>query len=118
MGIDRHEKIQQRAHEIWEREGRPNGQHDRHWRQAIDELDRDELDRERQELADAREERPPPARSDWDRGKVETGDVLAQEALAIKTGVSGDEAERLLEKSGGDSEAAEQAARAEAVKDN
>jgi hypothetical protein len=114
MGTDRHEKIQQRAHEIWEREGRPDGQHDRHWRQAIDELDRDELDRERQELADARKEETSPTGQERDQGHVETGDVLAEEALAIKTGISGDEAERLLEKSGGDSEAAEQAARAEA----
>lgn len=30
MGADRHEKIQQLAHEIWEREGRPDGQHNRH----------------------------------------------------------------------------------------
>lgn len=113
MGTDRHEKIQQRAHEIWEREGRPDGQHDRHWRQAIDELDRDELDRERQELADARKEDISPTRPEGDQGHVGADDVLAEEALAIKTGVSGDEAERLLEKSGGDTEAAEQAARAE-----
>lgn len=108
MGTDRHEKIQQRAHEIWEREGRPDGQHDRHWRQAVD-----ELDRERQELADARKEDISPTRPEGDQGHVGADDVLAEEALAIKTGVSGDEAERLLEKSGGDTEAAEQAARAE-----
>jgi hypothetical protein len=114
MRADRHEKIQQRAHQIWEREGRPDGQEDRHWRQAIDELDRDELDRERQELADVREEETSPTRPEGDQGHVEADDVLAEEALAIKTGISGDEAERLLEKSGGDSEAAEQAARAEA----
>lgn len=112
MGADRHEKIQQRAHKIWEREGRPDGQEDRHWRQAIDELDRDELDRKRQELAGAKEETAPTGQ-ERDQGHVETGDVLAEEALAIKTGISGDEAERLLEKSGGDSEAAEQAARTE-----
>lgn len=39
--------------------------------------------------------------------------MLVEEALAIKTGVSGDEAKRLLDKSGGDSEAAEQTAKAE-----
>lgn len=116
MGNDRHEKIQQRAHEIWEREGRPDGQHDRHWRQAIDELDRDELDQERQALADGRERSLPSQAGERGRGHVDKGDVLAEEALAIKTGVSGDEAERLIDKSGGDLETAEQAARAEAAK--
>jgi hypothetical protein len=42
MGEDRHEKIQQKAYQIWEREGRPHGEHDRHWQQAVDELDRDD----------------------------------------------------------------------------
>jgi hypothetical protein len=35
MEID---KIRQRAQEIWESEGRPEGQHDRHWQQAEQEL--------------------------------------------------------------------------------
>ncbi|MBB3313281.1 hypothetical protein FHT78_005073 [Rhizobium sp. BK196] len=35
MDID---KIRQRAQEIWEAEGRPEGQHERHWRQAEQEL--------------------------------------------------------------------------------
>lgn len=33
------EKIRQRAHEIWEREGRPDGSHDLHWHQAVEELE-------------------------------------------------------------------------------
>jgi hypothetical protein len=28
------EKIQQRAYEVWEREGRPNGKQDEHWTRA------------------------------------------------------------------------------------
>jgi hypothetical protein len=32
------ERIRQRAHEIWEREGRPEGRHEEHWAQAIREI--------------------------------------------------------------------------------
>jgi hypothetical protein len=32
------EQIRRRAQEIWEAEGRPEGQHDRHWQQAEQEL--------------------------------------------------------------------------------
>lgn len=31
---DPHERIRRRAHEIWEREGRPDGKHDEHWSRA------------------------------------------------------------------------------------
>jgi hypothetical protein len=39
MATDRHGSIRQRAYEIWEREGKPNDAHERHWRQAEDEID-------------------------------------------------------------------------------
>ena len=32
------DRIRQRAHEIWEREGRPEGHHDEHWAQASQEI--------------------------------------------------------------------------------
>lgn len=35
---DIEERIRRRAHEIWEREGRPHGRHDEHWAQAQSEL--------------------------------------------------------------------------------
>jgi Protein of unknown function (DUF2934) len=35
------QKIRVRAHEIWEAEGRPDGQHLEHWRQALSEFERD-----------------------------------------------------------------------------
>jgi hypothetical protein len=38
MPPDRDERIRQRAYEIWEREGRPHGRDDEHWRMAVDEL--------------------------------------------------------------------------------
>ncbi|WP_207478782.1 DUF2934 domain-containing protein [Arenibaculum pallidiluteum] len=31
---DREDRIRQRAYEIWEKEGRPEGRHDQHWSQA------------------------------------------------------------------------------------
>jgi hypothetical protein len=36
---DRHERIRQRAHEIWEQAGRPEGAHMEHWDQATAEID-------------------------------------------------------------------------------
>lgn len=39
MTDDRQERIRQRAHEIWEREGRPHGAHERHWHQAANEIE-------------------------------------------------------------------------------
>ncbi|MBZ9821313.1 DUF2934 domain-containing protein [Mesorhizobium sp. CA4] len=39
MTDDRHERIRQRAHEIWEQAGRPEGAHMEHWDQAVAEVD-------------------------------------------------------------------------------
>ena len=39
MGDDREERIRKRAHEIWEKEGRPDGEGHRHWAQAESEVD-------------------------------------------------------------------------------
>jgi hypothetical protein len=36
--MDKYEAIRKRAHEIWEREGRPEGRHENHWREAEAEL--------------------------------------------------------------------------------
>ncbi|HEX2256662.1 MAG TPA: DUF2934 domain-containing protein [Afifellaceae bacterium] len=36
---DRDERIKQRAYEIWESEGRPEGRHLDHWRRAASEID-------------------------------------------------------------------------------
>jgi len=36
---DRHERIRQRAHAIWEKAGRPEGAHQQHWDQATAEID-------------------------------------------------------------------------------
>ncbi|UCI28178.1 DUF2934 domain-containing protein [Mesorhizobium sp. B2-8-5] len=37
--MDGEERIRQRAHEIWEREGRPEGRQQEHWDQAVQEIE-------------------------------------------------------------------------------
>jgi hypothetical protein len=37
--MDREEQIRQRAHRMWEEEGRPEGRHAEHWARAAAELD-------------------------------------------------------------------------------
>ena len=39
MGDDREERIRARAHEIWQREGSPEGHENAHWKEAEQELD-------------------------------------------------------------------------------
>jgi len=38
MNQDQQQRVQERAHQIWEEEGRPEGQGDRHWQQAEREI--------------------------------------------------------------------------------
>lgn len=38
MVNDRNDRIRERAHAIWEREGRPHGRQEEHWRQASQEI--------------------------------------------------------------------------------
>jgi hypothetical protein len=44
MADDREARIRARAHEIWEREGRPAGEEKVHWEQAAREIDREEAE--------------------------------------------------------------------------
>ncbi len=39
MATDRHDRIRHRAHEIWEKQGRPHGADQQHWDQATREID-------------------------------------------------------------------------------
>jgi hypothetical protein len=97
MGDERHEKIQQRAYEIWEREG--GGDPERHWHQAAA-----EIDREAALPLTAGDALP-------ETSEIASSDVLAVEALAMRTGISGDEAQELIDRLGHDRAAVEQAAR-------
>ena len=52
MARDKEEAIRQRAYEIWEQEGRPDGSALRHWLQASDEFSEDDEHETMQELID------------------------------------------------------------------
>ncbi|MTD98866.1 DUF2934 domain-containing protein [Paracoccus sp. YIM 132242] len=52
MDQDHQERIRQRAHEIWESEGRPEGRDADHWTRAEEEL-RSQLDADDQPVGDA-----------------------------------------------------------------
>lgn len=54
------ERVRQRAHEIWESEGRPEGRHDEHWRRARAELEQ-ELERRNADIGPQNFENRPPA---------------------------------------------------------
>jgi Protein of unknown function (DUF2934) len=45
MAPDREARIRARAHEIWEKEGRPVGEEQRHWDQASREIDATEAEK-------------------------------------------------------------------------
>lgn len=38
------DQVRMRAYDIWEREGRPEGRHADHWRRALEELKRDDVE--------------------------------------------------------------------------
>ncbi|TGT90554.1 MULTISPECIES: DUF2934 domain-containing protein [unclassified Mesorhizobium] len=99
MNDDRDDKIRDRAYEIWQREGGGHGDHDRHWRQAEMEIDREAA------LPLTADDALPQT------GEIAGTDVLQVEALAARTGISGDEAQALIDRLGTDRVAIEQAAR-------
>ncbi|MEP6566328.1 MAG: DUF2934 domain-containing protein [Mesorhizobium sp.] len=91
MGDERNEKIQQRAYAIWEREGGRHGDQERHWHTAKDEIDREAEPQE--------------------TGEIASTDVLTVEALAMRTGITGQQAQDLIDQLGTDRAAIEDAAR-------
>ncbi|TGQ64117.1 DUF2934 domain-containing protein [Mesorhizobium sp. M00.F.Ca.ET.186.01.1.1] len=99
MDNDRHDKIRDRAHQIWQREGGMHGAHERHWHQAESEIDREAA------LALTAGDALPETRD------VASSDLLTVEALAMRTGISGDQAQELIDRLGNDRAAIEDAAR-------
>ncbi|MER9319217.1 DUF2934 domain-containing protein [Mesorhizobium sp. M0659] len=95
MEDDRHHKIQQRAYQIWEREGTGDPEH--HWHRAEAEIDR--------------EAALPLTADDALPREIASTDVLTVEELAVRTGIAGDEAQQLIDRLGTDRAAVEQAAR-------
>jgi hypothetical protein len=103
MGDERNEKIQQRAYAIWEREGGMHGDHERHWHTAKDEIDRESA------LPLTADDALPETR------EIASSDVLTVEALAMRSGISGQQAQDLIDRLGGDRAAIEDAARSLAI---
>jgi hypothetical protein len=99
MGDERNEKIQQRAYQIWEREGRLQGDHERHWHTAREEIDREAA------LPLTADDALPETR------EIASSDVLTVEALAMRTGITGEQAQDLIDRLGDDRAAIEKAAR-------
>jgi hypothetical protein len=97
MTDDRNDKIRDRAYHIWQREG--GGDHERHWHQAEMEIDREAA------LPMTADDALPQTK------EIASTDVLAVEELAVRTGISGDEAQDLIDRLGTDRAAIEQAAR-------
>jgi hypothetical protein len=99
MGDEQHEKIQQRAYAIWEREGGVHGDHERHWHTAKAEIDREAA------LPLTADDALPETR------QIASSDVLTVEALAMRTGITGQQAQDLIDRLGDDRAAIEEAAR-------
>ena len=41
MSDNKEDRIRAKAYVLWEQEGRPDGEHDRHWREAVQSLEGD-----------------------------------------------------------------------------
>ncbi|PBB64247.1 hypothetical protein CK228_34140 [Mesorhizobium sp. WSM4312] len=114
MGDDRHQRIQQRAYEIWEREGGAHGVDERQWHQAEAEVDREEQLQTGLPATDpsavGATVLPAKARKPR-RGQGGSTDAMTVEALAMRTGITGDQAQDLIDQLGNDWAAIEDAAR-------
>jgi len=99
MSDDRDDKIRNRAYEIWQREGGAHGDHERHWHRAEMEIDREAA------LPLTADDALPQT------GEIASSDVLTVEELAIRAGITGEEAQELIDRLGTDRAAIEQAAR-------
>jgi hypothetical protein len=83
MTNEREERIRRRAHELWEKEGRPDGRHEDHWQQAMRDLDMDADEALQSESmkgvsADPVQDRPSKGRKRRTEPGVTTSDLLAE----------------------------------------
>lgn len=107
MDDERDEKIQRRAYEIWEREGGVHGDPEKHWHQAEAEIEREAALEARQgttTVASGKAKKPR-------RGETSISDVMTVDVLAMRTGITGDQAQDLIDRLGDDRAAIEDAAR-------
>ncbi|RRH90965.1 DUF2934 domain-containing protein [Mesorhizobium tamadayense] len=118
MSGDRHQRIQQRAYEIWEREGGVHGDPERHWHQAEAEIDGEDPLQNGQAATEpsavgatvlsGKAKKPR-------RSEIASSDVLTVESLAMRTGITPEQAQDLIDRLGNDRAAIEEAARSLAV---
>ena len=66
---DRDARIRRRAYEMWEAEGRPEGQADRHWSRAAEDLDREDAAIQREGIAGEKRGVRPKGDADFVRDK-------------------------------------------------
>jgi hypothetical protein len=66
---DRDARIRRRAHEMWEAEGRPEGQADHHWSRAAEDLDREDAAIQREGVAGEKPGVRPKGDADFARDK-------------------------------------------------
>jgi hypothetical protein len=76
------DRIRRRAHEIWEREGRPEGRHEEHWAQARREVAAEDADARRGSASAAPDDSPTVKAPD--RAGVTPAEAVA-EAVSITT---------------------------------
>jgi hypothetical protein len=69
---DREERVRQRAHEMWEPEGRPEGQAQNHWDRAAQVLDRKDAENRHEGDADQKPSTKPAKKSNDDQDSTTT----------------------------------------------
>lgn len=63
MNDNREDRVRQRAHEIWLREGQPDGQGGRHWIEAEGEIDAEDKAKKPKKVAAAKTPAKPAAKA-------------------------------------------------------
>ncbi len=63
MSDDKHHRIRQRAHAIWENQGRPHGQDREHWDRASKEIDAEDASKKKPTKAAAAPKAKPAAKA-------------------------------------------------------
>jgi hypothetical protein len=66
---DREKRIRERAHALWEQDGRPEGLADQHWERAASDLDREDAAIQREEIQGAKPGVRPRGDADFVRDK-------------------------------------------------
>ena len=111
MGDDRDQRIRQRAYDIWEREGGGHGDPEKYWHQAEAEIEREDQLEAEQAFTEPSAVGATVLSAKSRKPRRPSSDVMAVEALAMRTGITGDQAQDLIDRLGNDREAIDEAAR-------